>query len=77
MGKGDKKTRRGKIIMGTYGRLRRRKKSTAITATTKPKTAAKIEPTPKTEATPKAESKPKAKPAAKKTTKKKTDEESE
>jgi ribosomal small subunit protein bTHX len=83
MGKGDKKTRRGKIIMGTYGRLRRRKKSTAITAvakpksTPKPKTATKTEPAPKAETTPKAESKPKAKPAAKKTTKKKTDEESE
>lgn len=26
MGKGDKKTRRGKIIMGSYGKLRPRKK---------------------------------------------------
>ena len=26
MGKGDKKTRRGKIILGTYGVRRRRKK---------------------------------------------------
>ena len=26
MGKGDKKTKRGKIIRGTYGRLRPRKK---------------------------------------------------
>lgn len=26
MGKGDKKTKRGKIIMGTYGRRRPRKK---------------------------------------------------
>lgn len=27
MGKGDKKTRRGKIIMGTYGKLRLKKKN--------------------------------------------------
>ena len=27
MGKGDKKTRRGKIIIGTYGVRRRRKKA--------------------------------------------------
>jgi len=26
MGKGDKKTKRGKIIMGSYGRLRPKKK---------------------------------------------------
>lgn len=26
MGKGDKKTKRGKIIMGSYGKLRPRKK---------------------------------------------------
>jgi len=26
MGKGDKKTRRGKIIMGSYGRLRPKRK---------------------------------------------------
>ena len=28
MGKGDKKTKRGKIIMGSYGKLRPRKKNT-------------------------------------------------
>lgn len=27
MGKGDKKTKRGKIILGTYGKLRPQKKS--------------------------------------------------
>lgn len=32
MGKGDKKTKRGKIIMGTYGKLRPRKKSNAPVA---------------------------------------------
>ena len=29
MGKGDKKTKRGKIIMGSYGRLRPKKKQKA------------------------------------------------
>jgi ribosomal small subunit protein bTHX len=32
MGKGDKRSKRGKIHIGTYGRLRKRKK-TATTAT--------------------------------------------
>lgn len=32
MGKGDKKTKRGKIIMGTSGRLRPRKKKKAMPA---------------------------------------------
>ena len=36
MGKGDKKTRRGKIVKGTYGRLRPRKKQAEV-ATEKPK----------------------------------------
>ena len=35
MGKGDKKTRRGKIISGTYGVLRPRKKKSAFTAPVK------------------------------------------
>ena len=30
MGKGDKKTRRGKIIAGSYGVLRPKKKSSAV-----------------------------------------------
>ncbi len=33
MGKGDKKTKRGKIIMGTSGRLRPKKKRKAQAAT--------------------------------------------
>ena len=37
MGKGDKKTRRGKINRGTYGRLRPRKKTTASVEVAKPK----------------------------------------
>ncbi|WP_340076816.1 30S ribosomal protein THX [Leptobacterium sp. I13] len=32
MGKGDKKTRRGKIIMGSYGKLRPRRKKFRITS---------------------------------------------
>jgi len=54
MGKGDKKTRRGKIQRGTFGVLRPRKKKTVI-MTAKAKKAA-----PKKAAT---------KPTAKKTTK--------
>jgi len=45
MGKGDKKTKRGKIIMGTSGRLRPRKKKKAVVVpkkkATKKKTAKK------------------------------------
>ncbi len=41
MGRGDKKTRRGKIGIGTFGRLRPRKKKSAITTT---KSTAKAEP---------------------------------
>ncbi len=62
MGKGDKKTRRGKIGIGTFGRLRPRKKSKAAATLV----------TPKAKATTKAKvAAPKAKPVAKKTTAKK------
>lgn len=54
MGKGDKKTKRGKISMGTFGVRRPRKKSKPIIAVTKKKAPKKTS---------------KAKPAAKKTTK--------
>ena len=37
MGKGDKKTKRGKIIMGTFGRRRPRKKAAAPVTKTKKK----------------------------------------
>ncbi|MDY8134195.1 30S ribosomal protein THX [Aquimarina sp. 2201CG5-10] len=40
MGKGDKKTRRGKIYRGSYGRLRPRKETT-ISLASKPKAKAK------------------------------------
>jgi 30S ribosomal protein S31 len=35
MGKGDQRSRRGKIQVGSFGRLRPRKKNTAATATAK------------------------------------------
>lgn len=59
MGKGDKKSKRGKIASGSYGVRRPRKKKKAVISKAKPKKAAK----------------PKAKSAAKKkaTTKKKAD----
>ena len=38
MGKGDKKTRRGKITMGTSGKLRPRKKKAAVPIKVKKKT---------------------------------------
>ena len=46
MGKGDKKSRRGKITMGTYGvrRPRKKKKNTAVITKTKPKATAKKTP---------------------------------
>lgn len=44
MGKGDQRSKRGKIAIGSFGRLRPRKKATAKTATaatTAPKKATK------------------------------------
>ena len=37
MGKGDKKTKKGKIARGSYGKTRKRKTSAPIIASTKPK----------------------------------------
>jgi len=82
MGKGDKKTKKGKIAQGSYGVTRKRKKSTPIVASAKPKAkvatkkaeekAETVKPAAKKTAT--AEKKPAAakKPAAKKTTTKST-----
>ena len=86
MGKGDKKTKKGKISQGSYGVTRKRKKPTPVVASAKPKKvapkkaeekaetvkpAAKKAPAKKTAT---AEKKPAAakKPAAKKTTTKST-----
>ncbi|TVQ83157.1 MAG: 30S ribosomal protein THX [Bacteroidetes bacterium] len=41
MGKGDMKTRRGKIFRGTYGKLRPRDKSAKNPVGVKPETKAK------------------------------------
>jgi 30S ribosomal protein S31 len=72
MGKGDKKTKRGKIVNKSYGVRRARKKSknnSALPASViseeveaKPKTPPKIKaaPKPKAEAAPKAAVKPRA-----------------
>ena len=76
MGKGDKKTKRGKITQGSYGVRRPRKKKTVLAADSKPKVSAKAEPKVKTEAKAKAKVKtePKETPKPKKTAKKKVDE---
>lgn len=68
MGKGDKKTRRGKITMGTYGKTRPRKKKKKSTAA---KRIAETEtPVVATSAEEKKEVKAPKKTAAKKSTKK-------
>ena len=43
MGRGDKKTRKGKISQGSYGITRKRKSSTTYVAPTAKKAAAKTE----------------------------------
>ena len=70
MGKGDKKTKKGKISAGSYGISRKRKKATAIVT---PKAKKKVAPKKveaEKEAAPAKKAAPK-KPAAKKTTTKK------
>ena len=64
MGKGDRKTKKGKIRLGSYGKLRPRKKATH---TFVPKKVEKVK-----EEEPKEQVEIKKKAAAKKTTKKKT-----
>ncbi|WP_409456502.1 30S ribosomal protein THX [Soonwooa sp.] len=72
MGKGDQKSRRGKITAGSYGKRRPRKSSNSVAVAEKP-VKAKAELKPKV-AKPKVEKKVEAdveeKPKAKKTTKK-------
>lgn len=84
MGKGDKKTAKGKRVMGSYGNSRKRKEIKPVVVVAKnekPKAAeVKAEPKAKASAKPKAEKKPVEKKAtekkttAKKTTTKKTEE---
>ena len=64
MGKGDRKTKKGKIRLGSYGKLRPRKKATH---TFVPKKVEKVK-----EEEPKEQVEIKKKAVAKKTTKKKT-----
>lgn len=66
MGKGDKKTKRGKIIMGSYGVKRHKKKNPAYVAPVEKKTKEKAKPVEKAEET------TVKKTTAKKTTAKKT-----
>jgi 30S ribosomal protein S31 len=73
MGKGDKKSRKGKISIGSYGvsRARRNKKSAVVSTEKKAKPVKAEAPkkvAPKKEAAPKKETAPK-KAAAKKTSK--------
>ncbi|MGV3632698.1 MAG: 30S ribosomal protein THX [Bacteroidota bacterium] len=67
MGKGDRKTAKGKRTMGSYGNTRKKPKSgtTMVAKTEKPKVAAEKTETPK-KAAPKKETKPKAEAAPKK-----------
>ena len=78
MGKGDKKTKRGKIIIGSYGVRRRKKKNVAIVVKKKPEAKIKeekkvkpVEPVVEVQATLVAEEKATKKTTAKKTTAKK------
>lgn len=75
MGKGDHKTRRGKIFLGSYGKLRRRKESSPafVSDNIKPE-AEKAAEAKKAKATPKTEKKAAPKKAvAKKTSATKTE----
>lgn len=63
MGKGDKKTKRGKIAIGSYGVRRPRKKTKTYNA---------VEPKPKKKAAKKTATKPKTSTKPKTTAKKKT-----
>jgi len=80
MGRGDKKTKRGKIVLGSYGNKRRKKRTPLYVAPVKKKTAVKEAPADEVVdkkeevvATPKAETKKAApkKAATKKATTKK------
>jgi len=62
MGKGDKKTRRGKLFSGSYGVLRPRKRSRAFSVVSTTKKAVSEPEKPKASPKPKAE--PKAEPVA-------------
>lgn len=54
MGKGDKKTKRGKIILGSHGKLRPRKKGKATPVAASSEKKEKAKTTPAKKAKPKA-----------------------
>lgn len=60
MGKGDKKSTKGKRVRGSYGKTRPRKSSQPVTVVEKP-TKVKADPKPKAEKAEETEEKPKAK----------------
>jgi 30S ribosomal protein S31 len=66
MGKGDKKTRRGKIFMGSFGNTRPRKESVKFEKVEKVEKVAKTVKAEKVETTEKAEKAEKPKSKAKK-----------
>ena len=53
MGKGDKKTKRGKITMGSYGKTRQKRSSKAVVVTEKPVKVKAEKPAPKAKDEPK------------------------
>ncbi len=67
MGKGDKKTKKGKISSGSYGKTRKRKSATTFVAPAKPKKAVPTKETTEEKVEkPVAKKAPAKKPAAKK-----------
>jgi ribosomal small subunit protein bTHX len=68
MGKGDKKTTKGKRSMGSYGKTRKRKEDAPIVIAKKVKKDKPVKAEPKSRATASTQ-----KPAAKKTTTKKSE----
>lgn len=68
MGKGDKKTTKGKRSMGSYGKTRKRKEDAPIIVAKKEKKEKPVKAEPKAKATTAIK-----KPAAKKTTTKKSE----
>ena len=68
MGKGDKKTAKGKRAMGSYGKTRKRKEDTPIVVVKKIKKEKSVKAEPKAKAATATK-----KPAAKKTTTKKSE----
>jgi 30S ribosomal protein S31 len=68
MGRGDKKTAKGKRAMGSYGKTRKRKEDAPVIIVKKVKKAKPVKAEPKAKASTAAK-----KPAAKKTTTKKSE----